>query len=57
MYNKMFQENNVTPRTYQDKKNELEKWIVEEKNELRKTQAEIEKGFKRALDSIDRYDY
>lgn len=50
----MFKENKVTPQIYQNKKNELEKWANSEKDDLFRTQKEIERGWLKALDFISK---
>lgn len=42
----MYSSNRVSPKTYQNKKIEIEKWVENEKKELQKTKKEIEKGWK-----------
>jgi len=44
----------MSPRTYQHKKMELEKWLKLEKAEIRKTEKVLEKGWSKALDSLKR---
>lgn len=46
---KMLQDNIVSPRTYQNKKQELEKWLLKETKDLKKTELAIEKGWNKAL--------
>lgn len=36
----------MSPKTYYNKKIEIEKWVENEKKELLKTKKEIEKGWK-----------
>ena len=43
--NRMLNENHVSPRTYENKKKELENWASQEREELKKTENEIERGF------------
>ncbi len=54
MISKMLSDNLVSPRTYQHKKLELEKWIQKEKDDLKKTEKSFQRGWIRALESIKR---
>jgi hypothetical protein len=44
MMGKMLSNNLVSPRTYQHKKIELERWLAKEKAEIKRAEKAIEKG-------------
>lgn len=48
----LLKENVISPRTYDLKKKDLEKWLEIEKIDLQKASKDIEKGWVKALDSI-----
>ena len=52
--NKLFEEKSVSPRTYNLKKHELQRWVEQEREELKKTKKEFEKGWLKAIDQIKR---
>lgn len=51
---KMLETRRVSPRTFQNKKIELEKWINKEREIIQKTKRDIEKGWLSTADSIQR---
>lgn len=50
----MYQSNRVSPKTYHNKKIEIEKWVENEKKELMQTKTEIEKGWKFVEETFQR---
>lgn len=52
MMRKMLDNKKVSPKTFQSKQNELEKWVTREKENLRKTRKDIEKGWTRFAETI-----
>ncbi len=54
MMEKLLLENNVSPRTYQTKCNELSKWVEREKDDLMKTKKALERGWTKALEAMKR---
>ena len=50
----MYNSNRVSPKTYQSKKIEIERWVENEKKELLKTKSEIEKGWKIVEETFQR---
>lgn len=52
--NKMLETRRVSPRTFQNKKIELEKWVTKEREHIQKSKKEIQKGWSSTADSIKR---
>lgn len=50
----MLDNKRYSPRTFQHKKIELEKWITKEKETLQKSKKDIERGWQMALDAMKR---
>ncbi|KAL4475423.1 hypothetical protein ABPG72_022058 [Tetrahymena utriculariae] len=50
--NQMLSENHVSPRTYDNKKIELETWVKKEKEEIHQTRKALERGLLKAMESI-----
>lgn len=50
--NKLLSKNHVSPRTYGNKKIELETWVKKEKEEIHLTRKVIERGLLKAMESI-----
>ena len=50
--NKMFENRKFSPRTFQNKKIELEKWVKKERDNIQKSRKDIEKGWTSTQDSI-----
>jgi len=50
--NKMFENRKFSPRTFQNKKIELEKWVNKERDNIQKSRKDIEKGWTSTQDSI-----
>ncbi len=48
----MWQEKKFSPRTYEQKKSELQKLNEEEKEDLSQAKQELEKGYNRVVESI-----
>ena len=51
---KMLENRRFSPRTFQSKQIELEKWITREREIIQKTKKDIEKGWLSTADSIHR---
>ena len=50
----LFKKNRVSPRTFHNKKLELEKWVTNEREVIKETKKELEKGFILTADAIKR---
>ena len=50
--NKMLESKKFSPRTFNNKKFELEKWVTKEREQIRKSKREIEKGWSSFADAI-----
>lgn len=55
--NKMFENKRFSPRTFQNKKLELEKWVVKEREQIKKSVREIEKGWMSFAEAMKRVTY
>ena len=56
----MLKNDRVSPRTFKTKKDQLEKWVTKEKEDIKQTRREIEKGWLKTADTIQRvilYDF
>jgi len=51
---KMLENRRFSPRTFQNKQIELEKWITKERENIQRTKKDIEKGWLSTADSIQR---
>ncbi len=51
---KMLENKRVSPRTFKTKSLEFEKWVSKEKEDLKKTKREIERGWLKTADTIQR---
>ena len=49
-----FENKRFSPRTFQNKKIELEKWVSKEREKIRRSQKDIERGWMLAADAIKR---
>jgi galactose-1-phosphate uridylyltransferase len=54
LMNKMLENKRVSPRTFKTKSLEFEKWVSKEKEDLKKTKREIERGWLKTADTIQR---
>lgn len=50
--NKMLETKRFSPNTFNSKKIELEKWVTKEREQIRKSKKEIEKGWMSFFDAI-----
>ena len=50
---KMYKNSQITPRTYNDKKLELEKWVIKEKDDVKKTKKKLQKQLDKTKDIIE----
>lgn len=51
---KMLENKRVSPRTFKNKSDELEKWVSQEKDEIDQTKQELEKGWMTTATTIKR---
>lgn len=49
---KMYDKSRISPKSYQSKRIELDKWVSKEKENISKTRKEIEKSWMMAYDTI-----
>jgi hypothetical protein len=52
LMNQMMAKQKFSPRTFQNKRDELERWVTRERDEINKTKSEIERGWLRTADTI-----
>ena len=52
--NRMLETQRFSPRTFNHKKIELEKWVSREREQIRKSKKEIERGWSSFADAIKR---
>ncbi len=50
----MLEKQRISPRTFNTKRLELEKWVTQEKENINKTKKELEKTWFRTADTIQR---